>query len=730
MNFACCLCGSKGSSLPAGSDGGASRPPVCDACLDLLSERLLTSASHAGQLDEVASLLESYGTPAPFASRLARTTGLALAELGHYDRAISYLHPLLAKPRQSTSSVDPLLGQVYVRHAIKIAPSDPQSASLAAAEAMRLAPGMSEARRLVAIVRDMVALQSVHQGRIADAIKLWEESLAQSPLDLSLLHQLAILYYRYASELEAANQASETGRKRGSERAPASHELWRKAIAYWATLLYSPAFWSRWRRERSKATNIHFTDEDLEEARRALQEKLLQEFRDAASHFRSAEQPEQAKRFAEYETLWALETKTAEITSACLPQYQFSGWPEGLYCGPLMLDLLAANPKGESLAATLRQASSSFQSQNQGGDDNSTRLRLYLSRLGKWHFLLDEGRFDDVIAELSVSSETRPLFARAYSAKGNEWAEVRRWKDALDAFDKARSFGSDLSTLAATIVEAGVTLAREMLAENSGNLDQAIKTMELCLRLVPNAPELKENLAALDISKAYSLGHLGNPDEAVRLAREARRICDSAEALDCLCSQLFQSGKTIETEKGLREGIERFPDRGEFRQHLVQILHNRASDEVKRGAIEQSLATLQEAVTYDDTDSSLDILVQALFACDRQHQAVNLLAEKLQEDPDNEAVRRNLSAAAHNQAIQLLNQNLYDQGIDWLRYSLSTSNDNQGSRDLLTRCLLGRANASYRVGRKSAAITDLQEASRLDPSNSDVREMMRVLGIR
>jgi tetratricopeptide (TPR) repeat protein len=84
----------------------------------------------------------------------------------------------------------------------------------------------------------------LESGNREEAASIWEKALRQNPNNLETWHNLGILYYWQAKNLEEKGQFAE------------AISIWKKAIGYWAGLLASDNFWVEWAKKRAKACGV------------------------------------------------------------------------------------------------------------------------------------------------------------------------------------------------------------------------------------------------------------------------------------------------------------------------------------------------------------------------------------------------------------------------------------------------------------------------------------------
>ncbi|MGB0385848.1 MAG: tetratricopeptide repeat protein [Ardenticatenaceae bacterium] len=303
---------------------------------------------------------------------------------------------------------------------------------------------------------------------------LWEQMQKDDPTSLWVAHQLAILYHRWAIELEEKGQTE------------AADARWRQAIGNWVLLIEADGFWERWQAEREAVyeSNIQITDMD-KVRRQQLPQRLIQIHRDFERAYSQLPPPgaNHAARHKEYRLLltWELKSAAALRDTAERLQEQGQTLDLPLIAGPLMLSQLGMLEQAREIAQST----------------SLTHLAEYLSPLGRFYLLIEEGEADRAIAELLLEKDQRDpevvhLLGRALKEAGKTLLSNRP-QQAISMLLQALKYDPP-PDIAPLLVQACLKQATLLQRDD---LNGAINILNLGLDHLPNDQKLKENLSSL-----------------------------------------------------------------------------------------------------------------------------------------------------------------------------------------------------------------------------------------
>ena len=471
----------------------------CLSCFDAILRRLVITAARADRLNDAVYILGQHVNNSVAVPIVQRHLGLSHAQQGMYDVALSLLEHVPI-PFADTE-IQTAMAQIRMQRAAQaVAENDFLQAAVEVSIAARLDPMRSHIQEAQAVLKGWHAANLVSDGAFAQAASIWEEQFHQRPTDLLQIHNLAILYYQAATTLEREFVEVRTEHPADS--------YWHKTIAAWATVLHSSAFWDRWQNQRAEVAGYVLKDFDRQEVIRKMIELLLRDLRDRAAEFPG--------RFDELERLWLFETKTAALVAACVSNEHISIWPVGFACGPMMMDLLNSTSSGARIIQALRHALPTL------SHPYAEKLVCYLSPLGKQHFLLDENRLDQAIAELEIHAQgphAQTLLGIALCRKGQELSQLSQWKRAYSCYERASKLGADLTEYAEGIIEAGIKHAKVTLDTGDKDYKQAIAVLYQVRDLVGPQDELDTNLSATYAQAARIANNRDDFEEAAHLIR-------------------------------------------------------------------------------------------------------------------------------------------------------------------------------------------------------------------
>ena len=543
------------------SMGGAFRCPDCVAYLATGAAR---SAARTDNQAVVADALLDWN----HTTDARRERGLLLAQLGDLDGAIAQFDGLEGADLEQ--NVARSISSVYLQRAVVRA----TAGDLAAAEADIVAgfhfdPSNAAEPIVSGLVSEWRLLETASAGRASDVLSEWMTALAQRPTDVALIHHAAIT----SVQLAVAETASER-----------VADFWRLAFACWAAVLASPAFWDLLKARTGRVVSA----DDLIATRESQDEAMRQRVRDAGSTSREDGDPTATTDYDALEAAWGLELRVALLVSHFMVEASApvpGSLPRGFACGPLMLDLMGRSEQGRELVAGFRNELT-----NAAGSAAS-HLKKYLSPMGAYHHLLDEGRLDlaiDGLEKVATWPEAQTLLAAALVSKAQAFHDAHAWEDELSYLERAATQGADLSAEASRIADVAEAWTREILTDDDPDNDREVLTiLERGLRLAPSSIGLRANLAATYVRFGRHANNNKHFDEAVTLGRDALKYApsdrDTLHAVHIICANaafaLVESTEPAVLARAVdlaKEAL-RYEETAEARELLAGLLVVRAN---------------------------------------------------------------------------------------------------------------------------------------------------------
>lgn len=225
---------------------------------------------------------------------------------------------------------------------IRIKENDHNGLSLALGNAMAIAPDDPELHKELTGFKGILPLSHLRGGNRDEAVRLWEEELKQNPQDHRIVHNLAILYYWWAVNVEKNHKEAgsediqpvkasvakpvrqkfvlegkklvEAGKQTvvEDEKTKMIDRLWKKSIGYWVMLMNIEDFWQEWKKEREGLCSVKITEEDIKELKHKLMdERFDKQFHDYVDQYKQNGRDKESARHEDYLTTLLLEKKTA-----------------------------------------------------------------------------------------------------------------------------------------------------------------------------------------------------------------------------------------------------------------------------------------------------------------------------------------------------------------------------------------------------------------------------------
>jgi tetratricopeptide (TPR) repeat protein len=625
-------------------------PSRCGTCADAILTALTACSREAGTDRDNEEAL------ARWARGSGRTTAhhlLALlrAQGGAYDAALAALAPVLGTPE-----ADPqgrlIAARVYL-HRAAASSADLNAASADVERAAHLEPELAAVRTARPLLRGRQALVLSRAGRHDEALAIRFELERAAPTDVRNLQCIALSALR-------AGLADDPGR---------TTAMWHLVCGTWAAVLYSPSFWA----DLELRTAREVWPEQIRAARDEQIRRVYRELRERASGAEGAI----TALYRELEQRWSLEVEVTErLARIDLP-------PGVLACGPMLLDRVAdpetGSDAGRELAAAVRAAA----------DPHTTEL---LAPLGRFRHLIDTGRLDEAITGLTVRAglagpDATPgvpaLLAEARIAQAREFGEHGAWTETLACLELAGPLPADAARLAA---DAGIGAADAVLAADGADHRGAARVLERAALLAPDSTRLRERLGTAYAHMSRREGERGRHPAAIALVRKALELVPDDPLVRGFAGIALReraaAAIAADTDVSVAEAVdlnrEAFAlDPGEsghvaLRDALVLHAERLA---VRRGAREDAVAAMREALELDDVDDAGEQAPRrmAAFLVDRAlsaeqdgefDRAIALLDES-RHYVDDLAVRRSLAfnhyyAHHYDAAEKLLRREITD----------------------------------------------------------------------
>ncbi len=530
--------------------------------------------------------------------------GLVKAQHGAYQEAV----PILEGTALASGLDRRLVGQARLGRAkMRLEAHDMQGVMQDLAAALTDDPSLQVGSHHLDLV-ELQIYQLVESGQLAQAIRELEKRREANPLDVKLIHRLAILYYRLISLYEQEMIRSLRGESASLHELPIDsiERCWHRLIAFWGAVLFSESYWQQWLQERCAVSGLSVDQEVVEAVRDNFEERILQDVRNWIMEYRDAGQNKQADRLGGNDLLWEFELETARLLGEISREYRIPGWPAGFSCGTTMMLFLHATAAGRPVVDGLLAAKSSL------GGESGLKLQRYLTPMGRYHFLLEHNHYERVLVELAPVArlpEDRIVLGTAYCQRGVERITMDGVEDGITDFEQAQKCGVDLTPYAARIAEAAVKRTLQRLNdEGDPAYDGMIDLLERVRALIGNEPQVRSNLVA-------SLG------QRARIANNAHNY--------------------PEAEKYLLRALAIDPNDKTIRHFAAVTYGNIANELMNRNQPERALEYLKKSVSYENTPENRHHLCIALHNygvdlanADRHTDAIRYLLEALQMEND------------------------------------------------------------------------------------------------
>ena len=735
---------------------------LCGRCLDLELTAIVASAVRSSRAADAAATLRRWAQAPNPPSVAQYLLGLLEADAGTHDQALGLLEPLLRRTDHLVRGFTGRVARIRTHRATQaVEAGDMVTAATLVAGALELDPSLPAARAASPLLRDWQVVASIRAGRVDEAIQLWQADLDRRPTDARLVHRLAILTYRRASELAARADAGDH-----TIDMAVLEGAWRPALGLWAVTLFSEAFWTGWRADRHTEAGLQLSDDDLTQIRSAYERRFAQDLRDATERARTG-RPDLVALWSNLVVQWSFERRVATAIQDHLAASPVDGWPSGWCPGPTFLDTLARNETTQGAVLAMRKALV--------GNLSATAepLRRYLSPLGRQHYLIETSQYERAVQELLPLADwpqAVELLGVAWSAKCDEALTARDCNAAVDAFEQAKRYGTPdgalldrlIDRLVDTIMDrvesasppdfdaaidaftrgiavlgdderltahlAGVLRRRSVRAFNNDRTADAVADIRRAVELQPNDPDMRGGAGIVLSAYAVELHDAGRTSEAATVAREAEAYLFEPEVAENLTVYYRKAGRPGDVVRIRKALYARDPSDTEQRHLLHVALHNLGVDHANAKRWDPAISALREALTIEAEATTRGELISVL-----RSKAASLA----DGDHWGDAIRAQEEALAVERTAELVRdlaylhaaygRSLADKG-QWSAAfrELSTArglNDDQDVRHVLAIIHLRHAVALSNQNDLAGGRRAIEEAYRLDPNDSQIRDI-------
>ncbi len=472
----------------------------CAACLDIMARFLTASLYQVNKLGEgetaLSHLLEQTKSPI-----WQYYLGLVQAQAGKLDSAIELLKSLLGSNDEHPGLHGTLASLLTTRASQGIKDRDYQSSVQDLSLAAELEPRNQAIAQSLSLARGIEAFLQIDAEAggeaLAKLIQTWHKMQLRQPDNYSIVHNLAILSYRLASEAE------EEAREKIADNA------WRDTVANWSLLLNADAFWEQLIERESSLYQLNASVDDISHLRLGLRERLLEDFRAYRIRYGEANNPNASRRHREYEVLFLLEIKTAEAMRKVLDLLHQKDLASSisLPCGPIMLQSLGLFPSAQEMVTQARNHRLPI--------DEVNKLENCLSPAGRVEVLVEthwleqaEAELDELLEKAPTKPELLSYMVRVLKEQGTQLAAVGKFEEAMKKLEKGLHYATDDRDLEDAMVMACLDEAKRLSEGNKkADIEKAMKILTRGRKLVPKSSQLKENLATYYVRRGIIEGN-------------------------------------------------------------------------------------------------------------------------------------------------------------------------------------------------------------------------------
>lgn len=439
--------------------------------------------------------------------------------------------------------------------------------------------------------------------------------------DLTLAHDVGLLYYWWAKDLE------------GKGFLETANEAWRQVIASWAMVLECDTFWQNWCSHQSEIYQSEISQDDVQIVRDRLEEELLKEL----SYHSGLYVGDRISQGDPLDIVFELETRSLQ-TLRLVGGFSANDENEKIVCGPLMLQRVGLSSTFSQFIADLGPIDSELPDdmfarmlQLLAGEDAGKlsgdakirkKLMRYFSQLGIPAACLDRSQPQRALTSLwarcshrtelsddsGSTNEKSPWLCRKNCPQFNECNPAYA---AIDDGEQALfRHGVELA------IEAHMRLAELSIAGEQVNVQQALiewREASVLAEEIDAAEETRSAVIEMIIGRAITLEKRGKPDRAVELLEATTGKYQDDRLQGKLAELLTDCGVKAGNEEqwetavqNLRRAYQLNPHVPRTRDNFIIALRGLAAHHDSKGEQGQASEPLKEAIRTLEVEIARD----------------------------------------------------------------------------------------------------------------------------
>jgi tetratricopeptide (TPR) repeat protein len=544
----------------------------CNVCEETTVRFLVCSLTQAGNTGEIEKTLNELikHRHSPY---LKYYLGLVKAQAGNLDDSINLMESL-ADRLKTNQEYRRLFTSILTKRASRqIKSKNFYNAIQDLILAAEISPGDSLIEQSLSLANSIDILSQVTSNSNSEAlekvVQTYRKIQKRQPDNNTIIHNLAVLSYRLASEAEEQKKQK------------VADTAWRETIANWSLLVSSESFWTQWAGREKLFYDIPVKAEDTKALRTEIRERLLQDFRLFRSQYGEVNDTKAVQRHREYEVLFLLETKTAAALRRLVNIFHQKNItpPVSICCGPLMLETLGLTPAVREIIKEART--------QQFSEERIKELEDCLSPTGRIEILIEtnwleqaETELDTLIVKNPSDSDLCHKMVRVQIALAKQSAATQQFDTAVKKLEKGLRYAGEKREIEDVTATIFLDEAKRIMdsGEQEKVIDQAISLLEKGRKLATHNTTLAQELARHYAQRAISVNNQ-NKYEAARKDIHNAFILDNNNGLALqngvtiyrnLAINLANAGQWSEAIDVVNEGL-RYLDSDLLRQLLIEL---------------------------------------------------------------------------------------------------------------------------------------------------------------
>lgn len=595
--------------------------------------------------------------------------GLSYASQGKITEALNELRQSVGQT-PGDSPLRKLAFKLYMNQAkVKARDNDFEGLSSMLTDAVGLGLDDPEREKEFNAFRNILPLSYLSAGERAEAARIWEEELRKNPASHHAVHNLALLYYWWALDVEEGLNNNQHGGIGGDNKDEALNKgggpgedalrnidiLWEKSIAYWVMLLNTDSFWKEWKNEREKQCSLTIDEKDIREnVNKLIDERFNKLFNNYIDKYKKKGRDEDTLRHEGYVSKLILEKRTSSCYRDMIKYLSELGLKfDGTLKRWELIRLIQEEEGNTPCFGTVKGACKT--------SDDCYWIDSCVKNIAKNNdnVLLSHPCGPLMIKEMAVSWELIKLAELCSKSIDNNnkllkllvyLSPMGEYFVLIDDQHKPQKAIAGMEGLPEKIRDSveykflyALALSQKSIDMlQGGSVSDSLRELAMAMKAVDDALKLHNN----------KLKPLLEPIRA-KVEKEVVSSCKK-EARKLKDDDRFDDAVNI-----LKKGLE-IVDSKSLKQHIAVVYCDRGSQKLNKKQFSSARKDFKTALSYDSENKRANQSIGTTYnnegvATSSSDKSIPLFEKALKYDPDSDVIKNNLAGAYNGKAVAILN---------------------------------------------------------------------------